>query len=146
MLAVFLAGCAATPDPNGNKAPYFELQDVKGEVWNLDDLKGEVVILYFWSASCSPCVAKLPDLSKLQTEIDDDVALLLINLSDSVQRINQVADSNLNILVNGSNVFSRYGIRYTPTFVFIDKDGYIQETRIGAMSNNEIQAKISELR
>ena len=94
VMAVLLAGCVGhtapdpNPDPSPNSnpepgdqgtipAPAFSLQDLGGNTWSLAELKGNVVILYFWTAGCPNCIRSLPDLSALQEELPEDVCSCL---------------------------------------------------------------------
>ena len=151
LIALIFSGCAF-PGIAGNKgaddpAPYFELLDLNGDSWNTDDLKGSVVMLYFWSATCPPCIEKLGDLAILQDQLPEGTELLLINPGDSEQRIRQlVADyPNLNVLLDGRGVFARYQVRFTPTTVFIDSNGRLADSRAGAMENADALEFIDNL-
>lgn len=39
----------------GFPAPDFELKDINGKKWKLEDLKGKIVILNFWASWCNDC-------------------------------------------------------------------------------------------
>lgn len=54
--------------------PYsFILKDENGRTVKLEDLKGNVVILTFWSTTCHTCREELPKLSKLAKEYQGKV-------------------------------------------------------------------------
>jgi peroxiredoxin Q/BCP len=38
----------------GDEAPSFEAQDAGGTTWNLDELRGKRVVLYFYPADFTP--------------------------------------------------------------------------------------------
>jgi peroxiredoxin Q/BCP len=38
----------------GDAAPSFEAQDADGKTWNLDELRGKRVVLYFYPADFTP--------------------------------------------------------------------------------------------
>jgi|SRR5690554_57899 len=161
LVAFLLAGCMSpqpTPmDPPGDSqddedelplAPGFELQDLEGALWSLEDLQGDVVMLYFWAVGCPACIEKMPELVELQQELPHDVHLLLVNGGDSVAKVEGIAADydNLNMLLHGSNVFSQYGVRYTPTTVFINRDGEISQGFIGPVPNDGALEIINKLR
>ena len=63
-----LAGDFSPIDPPLQmSAPTFE--DKMGQPVNLDSFKGKVVVLNFWATWCPPCVAEMPALDKLQSEL-----------------------------------------------------------------------------
>ena len=39
----------------GEQAPLFTLPDLKGNSWALEDFRGMIVVLNFWSAECDWC-------------------------------------------------------------------------------------------
>lgn len=49
----------------GTVAPDFIDTTIDGEIIELSKLKGQVVVLNFWSIGCQPCVQEIPDLNKL---------------------------------------------------------------------------------
>ncbi|MGI6364656.1 MAG: TlpA family protein disulfide reductase [Bacillota bacterium] len=165
VMAVLLAGCVGhtapdpNPDPSPNSnpepgdqgtipAPAFSLQDLGGNTWSLAELKGNVVILYFWTAGCPNCIRSLPDLSALQEELPEDVRLLLLNGGDSKKKVEEVMEAypNLTVLMNATAIFGVYGVRYVPTTVFIDAEGRLDRGYIGPIPNQGILQIIEELR
>lgn len=46
--------------------PNIEFKTVFNKGVNLDDLKGQWVILNFWATWCPPCIVEMPSLQKLQ--------------------------------------------------------------------------------
>lgn len=159
VLAVLLlvSGCASQPQPTPDpappdgplpKAPDFELESLDGKTLSLQDFAGEAVVLYFWTGSCPYCIEKLPELSELQETLPEDVNILLINHSDSKAKVQElVADyPNLNVFLNGDDVFARYGIRSVPTFVFINRLAEYSSGYIGSLPNDFILETINKLK
>lgn len=55
----------------------------EGELLDLADLRGEVVVLNLWYAACGPCRVEAPDLVEVATETDaDGVRFVGINTRD----------------------------------------------------------------
>lgn len=50
------------------KAPAFELRDLRGRRHKLSDYRGKVVLLNFWATWCPPCRAEVPDLVEWQRQ------------------------------------------------------------------------------
>jgi peroxiredoxin len=49
----------------GSEAPRFAATDLDGNSFVLDDLRGSVVVLTFWSTKCEICRREFPHLNKL---------------------------------------------------------------------------------
>jgi peroxiredoxin len=71
----------------GTIAPDFTTRDLNGEPLSLPDLRGKYVLLNFWSTTCGPCIAEIPDLQKTYQAFKDDDRVVMISLAlDSSER------------------------------------------------------------
>jgi peroxiredoxin len=71
----------------GTVAPDFTTRDLKGESLSLADLRGKYVLLNFWSTTCGPCIAEIPDLQRTYQAFKDDDRVVMISLAlDSSER------------------------------------------------------------
>lgn len=55
----------------GQRAPAFSLLNQTGEIVKLADFLGHVVLVEFWSSSCSACQAAMPHLEELREKFAD---------------------------------------------------------------------------
>ena len=62
-----------------NGVPNFTAKTLSGEVFQLNQFSGKVVILNFWASWCGPCVEEVPSLIKLVKEFKGDVQLIAIS-------------------------------------------------------------------
>lgn len=62
-----------------NGVPNFSAKTLSGESFELEQLKGKVIILNFWASWCGPCVEEVPSLIKLVKEFKGDVVLIAIS-------------------------------------------------------------------
>ena len=80
---------------------------------------------------------------------DQGLILLAINIEGSKSKVNEFLLSqnlSLPVLLDTGVVAERYGILYIPTTFFIDKDGIIQEKKIGAFfSEAELEEKLTKI-
>jgi len=61
--------------------PSFQITDIDGTSYDLETLKGKVVVFNFWGISCGPCKREIPQLNKLvkQYANQDDVIFLAVS-------------------------------------------------------------------
>lgn len=144
-------------DQKGPKAP--EL--IPGGVWfnseplTLDQLKGKVVIIDFWTYSCINCQRTMPYLRKWW-ETYQDKGLVIIGVHSpefefekTEKNVAQaIKDFKLPYPIVQDNNFSTwraYNNRYWPAKYVIDKEGYIRYTHFGEGAYNETEKVIQDL-
>src|SRR6186713_537454 len=73
----------------GKKCPDFTLYDIeysdKKQV-SLNDLKGQYIILDFFSRGCVSCFTSLPRVNALQKEFKERVKIILVGYQDGLIR------------------------------------------------------------
>lgn len=63
--------------------PSFSIQDINGDVVNLQSLKGKKLFVNLWASWCGPCKREIPSIEKLSQSVDNSkVQFLLISLDD----------------------------------------------------------------
>src|SRR5580658_9211142 len=152
-----ITGCArgeSTKTPDLNVADSW-LNTDGGKPVSMRDLKGQVVLLDFWTYCCINCMHIFPDLhyleqkyanqpfivigvhsGKFDEEKDADHirhAVLRLNLTHPV-----AVDSQYKI-------WNAYGVSSWPTLILIDPDGNVVETWSGEGHRDEIDARIEDL-
>lgn len=135
------------------QADDFTVYDSEMNEVKLSDYFGRPIIINFWASWCGPCKSELPAFNSLYEEYNDDVVFLMINLTDgqrdTVSSINKfVSDNGYKFPVYYDieyNVSNTYGVRSIPETVFINADGSLYETRIGAMSEVVLENYIKQM-
>lgn len=149
-LSLFLLGMAASPPLVGGPAPTFKLEAVDGQIIKLSDLKGQFVVLNFWSTWCVPCVKEMPEFQKAHESLKTKVQIIGINLGESKEKIDEFVQNNrlsFPILLDGyGNVSQEYGVIHLPVTFFITPDGIIRDKIFGGgITEKMIEAKINQL-
>jgi thiol-disulfide isomerase/thioredoxin len=124
----------------GTKAPDFTLKNLKGEEFQLSKLRGQNVILKIALTTCSVCIETHPVVEQFKEKFGDKVKVLTVFPNESKQQVENFFKNNRYprdeevIAGEGMNsIIYDYQVKYTPTFLFIDKEGYIQFVHIGSV-------------
>lgn len=126
----------------GKQFPAFSATTINGKRYSDADLKGKVVLVTSWFASCPPCIAEMPLLDELNKKYKDQEFLLLSFSADDVGRINrflkerpityEIFPSSEALIMHSMQ--TSYGY---PTNVIVNKEGKIVEFRIGTPTDKE---------
>jgi peroxiredoxin len=140
-------GARATGSRIGDCAATFALPDAHGRTIALTRYRGHPVLLNFWGAGCPYCALELPDLQAFATTflrrggviLGVDVAGDARDVVAGYARDNSVAWP---LLVDPpTRVGDLYGVRGTPTNVFIDRRGVIRAIVNGPLTAQEFRAR-----
>jgi peroxiredoxin len=134
-------------------APEISLTSLDGEVVNLSDLRGQVVLVNIWASWCTPCKTEMPAIQNMYDKYKDDgFVVLAVNAtnSDNINNVmNFVDNQNLTfpILLDIEGAISqKYQVQALPSSFFITKDGIINEVVIGGpMAEALLESRISSL-
>jgi cytochrome c biogenesis protein CcdA/thiol-disulfide isomerase/thioredoxin len=144
-------------EPKKLKAP----EIISGGVWFnsdpliLDNLKGKVVLIDFWTYSCINCQRTLPYLREWNEKYKDK-GLVIIGVhspefefeKNSKNVAEAIKDFNLSYPIvqdNNFDTWKAYNNRYWPAKYFIDKEGYIRYHHFGEGAYDESERVIQEL-
>ncbi|KKQ73682.1 MAG: hypothetical protein US96_C0056G0008 [Candidatus Woesebacteria bacterium GW2011_GWB1_38_5b] len=144
-------------EPKGVKAP----EIIPGGVWfnseplTLEQLKGKVVIIDFWTYSCINCQRTLPYLRDWNEKYKDKGLVIIgvhapeFEFEKNEKNVAQaIRDFNLTYPIVQDNDFATwraYNNRFWPAKYFIDKEGYIRYSHFGEGAYDESEKVIQEL-
>lgn len=136
----------------GAIAPDFELVTLDGESVRLSDFHGKPVILNFWATWCAPCREEMPALEAIWQQYGEgDVVILGVDQGESValveRFIRERVGTTFPILMDSDHAIGdSYFVRSLPTTFFIDRNGFIQDIRIGGpLSESFLQEQVKKL-
>ena len=137
----------------GSIAPEIQLDDLSGRTLSLEKLKGNVVLLNFWSTGCLPCRKEIPEIAELAGDFkNQDFKIVTICLShDKVQWNELVQDYPVNVISlitdrkQAAKLFEDYKIDGIPRFVLIDKYSMIADPYAPRPSDSSLKEAIEEL-
>ena len=139
----------------GKSSPTFDFENFKGGKTTLEDFKGKYVYIDVWATWCSPCIAEIPSLKKLESEYEDaNIAFASISVDfeknyDKWRKM--VTDKSLggSQLIADNNFESAfvkdYAIREIPRFILIDPNGNIVSADAPKPSSEQLIAIFTQL-
>lgn len=72
----------------GDIPPNFLGRDSNGDDVILEDHKGKIVVISFWTSWCTPCLKELPILENIQNKVGTDkVKVIAINFKEDKKKI-----------------------------------------------------------
>ena len=99
------------------------------EPLSIDDLRGNVVLVDFWSTDCPTCVRDMPELAEFYERFRDS-GLVVIGLtpeSDAAGQLTSFVDDTAGLAwpigYGAGFVFELMGVHATPTYVLYDRTG-----------------------
>lgn len=106
----------------------FELPDVTGQMYRLQDQRGKVVFLNFWATWCPPCVHEMPMMEQIYQELrQQPFVMWAVNLQERREQVEQFMTTyHLHfpaLLDRDSTVTTLYRVRGLPTTYLIDCAG-----------------------
>jgi thiol-disulfide isomerase/thioredoxin len=143
--ALLLAALFATPvlavAPAG-PAPKFELQSMAGKAVNLEQFKGQVVMINFWASWCGPCRTEMPILEKLHAKYKPmGFTMVGINVEPdpklAVDWLKSTPVSFPILLDTKSEVSKLYQVAGMPSTVIVDRKGNLRWLHRGYKAGDE---------
>tara|TARA_B100001027_G_scaffold209118_1_gene174978 strand:+ start:416 stop:925 length:510 start_codon:yes stop_codon:yes gene_type:complete len=114
--------------------------DIKNKEFNLNDYKGNLVILNFWASWCAPCKDEMPSLDFLTENSElDNLKIFPINIGkDTNQKsltfFKDLKIKNLKIYFDPPNTLAKkFKLRGIPTSIIFNKDGFEFARIIGSI-------------
>src|SRR5215470_3917681 len=115
----------------GTPAPDFQLPKIDGATVSLADFRGKPAVIVFWASWCSSCKEEAPRINALAAQYEGKgVRVLGINVKDSP------AGAEVGVKEFGirypvardpdASVARAYGVRGTPTVIFLDRKGFVR--------------------
>ena len=134
----------------GDPAPDFSLALFDGSEMYLSDLRGQVVVLNFWSSWCGPCREEAPDLQKIWEIYEDKgVAVLGVSYKDAEDASRAFVEEFGLTYPNGADLKGKvsraYGITGVPETFVIDAEGKVAWFYMGQVTADELVRRLAQM-
>lgn len=146
------AEAAAVP-LSEDAAADFTVLDANGKQVKLSDYFGKPIVVNFWATWCPPCRAELPGFDAAAAEYDGQVQFMMIDLTDGSRETEDIAFTFMEENGYSFPVYFdteldaayTYGVYSIPMTLFINADGSIRTSYIGAMQEDVLLDNINSL-
>ena len=166
---ILLSGCGKTENQNTDAYSLNNEDDSDQIVFEGHDIEGNTVssalfseskltMVNVWATYCNPCLNEMPGLGALAAEYDTEEFQIIGIISDvqedasremidlAADLIEQTGADYTHLLLNESLYYALLtGVNAVPTTFFIDENGVILDTVIGAMDKSAWEEKINAL-
>ena len=119
------------------KAQNFALKDLKGNEVDLEDYRGKVIFLNFWTTWCQACLVEMPSMEKLYSKFKNKAFIILaVDMQEDSEKVRKFKEKfklSFPILLDAEGVVaSYYGVNAIPATFLIDRAGYLYAAAMGA--------------
>jgi len=139
------ADAVLRPWPATRPTPALRLQDLDGKEWNLQQLRGQVVVVSFWASWCGPCVDELPVLNALARQQSGRVAVVGVNYKEPLDSIERFAGAHpfaYPVLRDRSGeMFKQWTAGVMPTTILVDRQGRARWRSAGEIGAGDARLK-----
>ena len=126
-------------------APAFQLQDLQGQSYALEDHQGDKVVLAFWSPFCSICALEVDTLNAIHEDPDAQVISVVLSYRnhDEIQAFINENEVRYPVLLGTKELARDYRVESYPTIYIIDEEGRVQSTMVGYTTEIGLRARLS---
>jgi thiol-disulfide isomerase/thioredoxin len=122
LLALVLVACSPSPESRGDKL-------------QLDELRGQWVLINYWATWCKPCIQEIPELNALAQQYPG-VTVLGVNFDGSrgQELAQQVGELGIEFAILEQDPAATLGIKrpsVLPTTLVLGPDGELRGTLVG---------------
>ena len=129
------------------------MKDSAGKQRKMSEWQGKVLVLNFWATWCPPCVAEMPELVELQTEVaGNNVQIIGIGIDSpsNIQQFSEKLQISYPLLVagmQGTELSRQFGNQGggLPFTVLIGSDGKVRQTYLGRLDMKKVRADLASL-
>ncbi len=117
-------------------APELGLVDLSGRTHELDDYRGQVLVVSFWATWCSPCIKELPALTRTADELlPSGVRVITVAMGQSADEVREfVAEQNFpmaKLVDPDADAAERWRVQALPTAYVVDPQGRLALRIVG---------------
>lgn len=126
----------------------FTLNDLEGESWHLQELRGKIVLVNFWATWCPPCRKEMPDLQALFDKYKGQ-GLIVLSISDeeAAKVAPFIKQQNITypiVLDPGDKVHELYRVDGIPKSFVYNRDGQLVAQAMDMRTKGQFQEMLAQ--
>jgi cytochrome c biogenesis protein CcmG/thiol:disulfide interchange protein DsbE len=161
MALLFLIFLLATGDPASQRAqnstalgevvPLIEGEDLDGRWFDIDDHRGQWVLVNFFSTTCVPCIVEHPELIEFaeRRAITGDAVVVSVAFDDAAENVRQFFLENGGdwsvITTDTGSIAVDFGVTAVPESYLVAPTGIVVDKLIGGVTADQLDARIERL-
>lgn len=144
-----LATFPKAPKLDGMPLPDVPLQTFDGVGVKLAALAGKPAVINVWQEACLPCKDEMPAFEAVHKAVGDRIRFVGVDTQDAIDRARAFAKKT-GVTYDlwrdpEGQLFAALKLVALPSTVFVDGTGHIVYSRTGALTADQLTAKLSEL-
>lgn len=125
--------------------PELRLKALTGEIRNLDDYKGKVVLVNFWATWCPPCRREMPSMQRLKEKMSGRPFVILgvdsAEQREEVEAFLKLVKVDFPVLLDQDTAATRrWKVFALPTSFLVDRNGKVRFSISGPTEWDEGEA------
>lgn len=137
-----------------SEAKEFHVENAEGKPVYFSDYAGKPVVINFWASWSEECIEEMSYFIDAIEKYNGEVEFMMINLTDGQKETMQSAreflinhDFKISPLFDSHfEAVTAYNVTSLPRTIFIDKDGYIQKSVKGMMTEDYLEELIEKIK
>ena len=148
--ALAISAAAQAQLKQGQPVPAFETRLLDGKALGAEALKGKAVLVVFWATWCPTCQKELPQLQALyEKHRDKGFEILALSIDAdrfTVEEFWKDHDYRFPVAMRAPAHVQVFGpIKAIPALYLIDRRGVLRMTRVGGISQAQLEAQLLPL-
>ena len=135
----------------GREAPPIAGETIDGGTFDLEDHRGQWVVVNFFQTTCVPCIEEHPELTAFQRNHASrgDAVVVSLAFSDTAANVSAFFSEfggDWPVLASDTGRYAvSYGVAAVPETYLFSPQGIVMEKLIGGITEAELDARISRL-
>ena len=121
--------------------PEIQIPDLSGKTFDLESLKGKILIVNFWASWCEPCIEEVPSLVSLVKQLDGQVELIAISgdsdkteILSFLKSFSSLKGPNISLLWDENKMAVKaFGVERLPETFIVGRDFKLIKKVVGSV-------------